>query len=58
MKKKVIVLTKEQMSLVDKLYDVDGVTAIKELVEKVFPDIEEKYRDGPEERKPWLLLIM
>jgi len=46
MKKKVIVLTKEQMSLVDKLYDVDGVTAIKELVEKVFPDIEEKYRDG------------
>ena len=45
-KKEEIILTKEQEAQVDDFYDDKGVTAIKELVALIFPNIDEKYRDG------------
>ena len=45
-KKEEILLTEEQIAEVDNLYDNKNITAIKELVAQVFPDIDEKYRDG------------
>ena len=45
-KKEEIILTKDKEDQVDDLYDDKGVTAIKELVALIFPNIDEKYRDG------------
>ena len=45
-KKEEIILTKEQEAQIDDFYDDKGVTAIKELVALIFPNIDEKYRDG------------
>ena len=41
-KKEEIILTKEQEGQIDDFYDDKGVTAIKELVALIFPNIDEK----------------
>ena len=45
-KKEEIDLATEQEIFIDDLYEEKGVTAIKELVGLVFPNIDEKFRDG------------
>ena len=45
-KKDEVVLAPEQEVSIDDFYEDKGVTAIKELVGLIFPDIDEKFRDG------------
>ena len=45
-KKDEIVLAPEQEVSIDDFYEDKGVTAIKELVGLIFPNIDEKFRDG------------
>tara|TARA_Y100000004_G_scaffold108376_1_gene121563 strand:+ start:1297 stop:2391 length:1095 start_codon:yes stop_codon:yes gene_type:complete len=45
-KKEEITLVPEQEVAVDDFYEDKGVTAIKELVGLIFPNIDEKFRDG------------
>ncbi len=45
-KKEEILLSEEEEASVDGFYENKGITAIKELVALVFPDIDEKFRDG------------
>ena len=45
-KKEEIDLATEQEIFIDDLYEEKGVTAIKEIVGLVFPNIDEKFRDG------------
>ena len=45
-KKEEINLVPEQEVAIDDFYEDKGVTAIKELVGLIFPNIDEKFRDG------------
>ena len=45
-KKEEITLVPEQEVAIDDFYEDKGVTAIKELVGLIFPNIDEKFRDG------------
>lgn len=45
-KKEEITLVPEQEVAIDDFYEDKGVTAIKELVALIFPNIDEKFRDG------------